>query len=140
MKFPYRRVSVYSSEAFPKRDYILRPIIPINLISKDNRLRFEALIDSGADYTVFPAVLGRLLEIEVESGKKDSIVGVSGESINVYFHNIVIEAGGWPFEIFAGFADEMTKTQAVLGQSGFFDLFVVKFDLVKKEIELKPRK
>lgn len=140
MKFPYRRISVYSSPAFLKRDYLLRPIIPISLTKGDNKIRFEALIDSGADYTVFPGILGRLLEIEVESGKKDSIVGVSGESINVYFHNIIIEVGGWSFEIFAGFADKMNKAQAVLGQSGFFDLFIVKFDLVKREVELKPRK
>jgi hypothetical protein len=27
----------------------------------------------------------------------------------------------------------------VVGQRGFFDIFVVKFDLLKEEIELKPR-
>jgi len=28
----------------------------------------------------------------------------------------------------------------VVGQNGFFDIFVVKFDLIKEEIELKERK
>ena len=27
----------------------------------------------------------------------------------------------------------------ILGQKGFFDIFVVKFDLIKEEIELKQR-
>jgi len=28
----------------------------------------------------------------------------------------------------------------VVGQRGFFDIFVVKFDLLKEEVELKERK
>lgn len=27
----------------------------------------------------------------------------------------------------------------VLGEEGFFDIFVIKFDFIKEEIELKPR-
>ena len=27
----------------------------------------------------------------------------------------------------------------LVGQKGFFDLFIVKFDLLRSEIELKPR-
>lgn len=27
----------------------------------------------------------------------------------------------------------------LLGQKGFFDIFIVKFDLIKKEIDIKPR-
>lgn len=27
----------------------------------------------------------------------------------------------------------------IVGQKGFFDLFIVRFDLLKEEVELKPR-
>lgn len=139
MKFKYRQVVVDSSEAFPKRKYILRPIIPVSLIYNDRRLRFEALIDSGADYTIFPGGLGRMLGLNVESGKKDSIVGVSGDTITIYFHKITIEVGGLPFKIFAGFADGMNQSHGILGQSGFFDNLKVEFDLTEKEVKLSPK-
>lgn len=140
MKFLYRKILVDPSEAFPKRKYLLRPIIPVSINSNNRKLRFEALIDSGADYTIFPGGLGRILGLEIESGKKDSIIGVSGEVVKVYFHPVTIDVGGWPFNILAGFADGMNQNYGILGQKGFFDLFIVKFDLEKKEIELKPRK
>ncbi len=136
MKFKYRQVAVDSSEAYPKRKFLLRPIIPISLKYKNKGVRFEALIDSGADYTVFPGGLGRMLGLNIESGKKDYITGVSGDTITIYFHQNIIEVGGLPFEIFAGFADGMNQSHGILGQNGFFENFKVKFDLGKKEVEV----
>lgn len=52
---------------------------------------------------------------------------------------IYLEIGGWKFHTKVVFADLAGNT-GILGQYGFFDIFVVKFDLVKKEIELKSRK
>mgnify|MGYP001607964096 FL=1 len=39
-----------------------------------------------------------------------------------------------------GFSYDIAKHGfGILGQKGFFDIFVVKFDLVKEEIELKEK-
>jgi hypothetical protein len=47
---------------------------------------------------------------------------------------------GWDYETIVGFSYEIAKFGfGILGQKGFFDIFVVKFDLSKEEIEIKPR-
>lgn len=53
---------------------------------------------------------------------------------------MTIEIGGWDYETKVGFSYDIAKSgMPVLGQKGFFNKFVVKFDLTKEEIELKPR-
>lgn len=80
MKFKYRKTSI--SSPFSERKTLVRPIIPISLKSGERSLRYEALIDSGAD---------------------------------------------------------LADQTGILGQYGFFDKFIVKFDLRKEDIEIKGR-
>lgn len=53
MKFKYQKILAKESEAFPKRKFILRPVIPIILGQEDKKVGYKALIDSGADYNIF---------------------------------------------------------------------------------------
>jgi hypothetical protein len=47
--------------------------------------------------------------------------------------------GGWDYNIKAAFLRKIGPYgYGVVGQRGFFDNFIVKFDLLKEEIELKP--
>ena len=56
-------------------------------------------------------------------------------------HPITIKVGGWPYNIKAGFLPNIARMgYGVVGQRGFFDLFIVKFNLQKEEIELIERK
>lgn len=137
IKFKYRKVAVAPSQAFPKRKYVPRPIIPLSIIIGGKRLRYEALIDSGADYTIFPAALGLLAGLNIKEGKKESIMGVSGSTMTVYFHHILVNVGGYEIKVYSGFAEAMNQDPGILGQSGFFNKFQVSFDLKKKEVEIK---
>jgi len=138
MKFKYRKIFVGPSLAFPQREFVLRPIIPISLIYKKKSLRYEALVDSGSDYVLFPAELGKKLGIDIESGKKESVSGVSGPALNIYFHHLVIEIAGHKFKVYAGFAENINQNFAILGQNSFFVTFIINFNLKKKELEIKP--
>lgn len=131
MKFPYKKYG-YG---------ILRPVIPIEIIYRNLSVPYEVLVDSGADFCIFDAEIADILGISVEAGEKNEVAGITGINAPIYFHNIEIKAGGWPFKIRAAFLREMGKFgYGVVGQKGFFDLFVVKFDLQKEEIEVKKRK
>ena len=138
MKFKYRKVFVGSSPVFPKRKFVFRPVIPISLIYKKKPLRYEALIDSGSDYTLFPSTLGKKLGINVESGKRESVSGVSGSALNIYFHNVFIEIAGYKFKVYAGFAENINQNFAILGRNGVFNNFKINFNLKKKEVEIIP--
>jgi len=120
----------------------LRPIIPIVLCNKDSKLGYHVLVDSGADMCLFDIKIATELGLDVKSGKIKEVVGVGGKSSIFYLHKITIEVGGWPFEIEAGFMENVglrTMPYGLVGQKGFFEKFIVKFDLLKEEIELKNR-
>ncbi len=140
MKFKYQKVVARESEAFPERKFILRPIIPIILEYKEKKVGYRVLIDSGADYNIFHAQIGEIIGLEVKSGKKEIFGGISGEKLTAYFHFVNVEIGGWQKKLYCGFSYEIPPFgYGVLGQNVFFDFFIIKFDLIKEEIELKPK-
>ncbi len=131
MKFPYKK---YSSG-------ILRPVIPIQIIHKKLAVPYEVLVDSGADFCIFDAQIADILGIDIESGEKNEVAGITGVNAPIYFHDILMKVGGWTFNIRAAFLREIGKFgYGVVGQKGFFNLFVIKFDYKKEEIELKNKK
>lgn len=129
MKFPYKKLA----------SGISRPIIPIEVIHAEKSIRYYALIDSGADMNVFHAEIADILGIDVESGKEGQISGITqGETQKYYIHPITISIGGWRHKTTAAFMPTLSKNgHGLLGQNGFFDLFTVKFDYLKQDIELK---
>lgn len=120
---------------------ILRPIIPIKISYNGFNARYAALIDSGADFCIFDAEVGEYLGINVRSGSKEVFGGVQEKGGAVaFFHEITLSVGGYDVKTLAGFSYDIAKYgYGLLGQKGFFDIFVVKFDLMEKEIELKPK-
>ncbi|TSC83548.1 MAG: Uncharacterized protein G01um101417_531 [Parcubacteria group bacterium Gr01-1014_17] len=122
---------------------VVRPVIPIKLKHGGNEIGYHVLVDSGADLCLFDAGLGREIGIDIESGKMKEVFGIGGKSSIYFIHPVTIEVGGWPFEIDAGFMSGVAGRvfrYGVVGQCGFFDKFIVKFDLLKEEVELKDRK
>lgn len=141
MKFEYQKIGVKPSEAFPARKFILRPVIPVILEYGGKKVGYKALIDSGADYNIFHAAIGEILGLDIKSGKRETFGGISGEKLAAYFHFVNVEVGSWQYKLYCGFSYDIPLFgYGVLGQKGFFDKFIVKFDLSRAEIELKPRR
>ena len=131
MKFGYKKYGIIS-----------RPVIPIRLTNGERSLRYEVLVDSGADMCIFDANVGEEIGIKINNGKPKEVFGVGGKSSFYFLHKVTIEVGGWPYEIEAGFKPDVAGRvvpYGIVGQKGFFDIFVVKFDLLKGQIELKQR-
>ncbi len=120
---------------------ILRPVIPIELVHKDKVIKYEVLVDSGADICIFDAQIGEVLNLDVESGEKQEVSGITGSPEYYYLHTIIMRVGGHAHSLRAGFLPRIARLgYGVVGQHGFFDLFVVKFDFKKEEIELMSRR
>ncbi len=131
MKFRYKKYGT-----------ALRPVIEIRLKNKEQSIRYEVLVDSGADICIFDEEVGQALGIDVHKGVAKEVFGVGGKSSVFYLHPITIEVGGWSYDIKAGFMAKVsgyTTPYGIVGQEGFFDIFTVKFDLLKTEIEIKKR-
>ena len=120
---------------------ILKPIIPMKIVFDHSELRYAALIDSGADFCIFDAKIGEYLGIDIKSGKKEPFGGIQEKGgAQAFLHEVVLNIGGWKYKSVVGFSyDIAAHGFGILGQKGFFDLFIVKFDLIKEEIELKER-
>jgi hypothetical protein len=131
MKFAYRR---YGRAA-------LRPVIPVELLHGRQSIPYWVLVDSGADMSIFDAEIGELAGIDVKAGKQGTLGGVTGASETFYIHTVTLLVEETQVRIPVGFLPNMPRfSYGVVGQKGFFEKFVVKFDLAKEEIELKTRK
>ena len=120
---------------------ILRPVIPVEIIHKNTAVPYEVLVDSGADTNIFDAQLVGILGMDLQSGTPAKVAGITGIEETYYIHKLDLKVGGHLFKsINIGFLEQMGHYgYGVVGQIGFFDLFIVKFDLKKKLVDLKPR-
>ncbi len=135
MQFPYKKFKSADGTE------LLKPIIPIGLLLNGKLIRYEALIDSGADFNIFNAEIGELLGLNVRAGKRKEFSGIIGKPFEVYFHNLTLEVGGWQCKIIAGFSYEISPYGfGILGQKGFFNLFRIKFIFSKGIIEITPER
>lgn len=136
MKFKYRKINLH--HPFSRKTYILRPIIPVSISSKLASIRYEALIDSGSDFNIFPMEIAQKLSIDLKNSKRIHFSGIENSSKEGYVDNILLGVGNENLKTNVVFAD-LPSASGILGQNGFFDLFIVKFDLTKEEMEIRTR-
>jgi len=143
---PYTTYAIPPSEAFPTgevRDY---PLIPVGLSYSGQTTAFEflAIIDSGADHCVFPALFGRQVGIPIETGRKASTVGVTGVGLT-YYHQVdvlvYLQEQSYQFTCYAGFMPDLDPAGVgLLGRDGFFNLFAkVAFNTSQRVVEFTLR-
>lgn len=136
MKFAYKKFEFPPGE---RREFVLKPIIPVFLFRGKSFIRIEALIDSGADFSLFDAELAGLLGIKWNQGVPHTFVGITGSRGKAYFHSMKLKVGSWSQDIVCAFSKNVSaENYGILGQEGFFEHFQVAFDLPRNHIEIKP--
>lgn len=113
------------------------PAIRISVFNGSNKADYYALIDSGADISIFPAIVARRIGIDLTTGKKDKGLGCGGNFDMFLFDDVLIAVGGDEFGIPVCFV-ENDQQPPLLGLKGLFDRYKVIIDKNKKEVELKP--
>lgn len=119
---------------------ILRPVILIEIVYQNIQIPYEVLVDSGADSNIFDAQIAEILGLNLLSGKVAEVAGITGREEKYYIHHLDLKIDGHLCKnVEVGFLKQMGRFgYGVVGQNGFFNLFAVKFDLIKEEVELKP--
>lgn len=135
MKFRYIKFPT----ADPTKKWFSRPLIPIRVQGPRGEWQGYALIDSGADRSLFNFEIGQLIGLDVSSGEVEYFGGIGGTRIPAFLHSIRIQILGFSetIEIKAGFADS-PGVGAILGQEGFFDAYRIKFERDRGIIEINP--
>ncbi len=89
MKFPYIKFGAKTPESGEYASF--RPVIPIQVRYRDKVIRYMALLDSGADVSMFHAEMTEVLGIDLKSGTEMVFYGILGqegffEQFNIKFN------------------------------------------------------
>ncbi len=123
---------------YKKVDGFLRPIIPIEVQKKNNSIKIEVLVDSGADWCIFWGEVGDALGINVRQGQEITFGGVSGALQKGYVHKVGLAIGGVTLNADVIFSYEIAPVGlAIVGQLGFFERFDVKFSYKDRSVVLR---
>jgi hypothetical protein len=109
--------------------------IPLPQNNAPRTKRFEAIIDSGATRCLFNADIGRSIGLDIASGDLEETMGIDNVS-KTYIHEISLYAPGGPIKIKAGFMEGL-RVAGLLGMNGFFEHFVVKFEVSELAFEIE---
>jgi len=114
----------------------LFPIVPVTLIVGSYEVTTDALVDSGANISVFRHEIGECLDLEIETGKETLLQGLGGRVIG-YIHEVTMKVEQVSFSCQVVFSRELTVGVNILGRQDFFEKFRVIFDERKKEVILR---
>jgi hypothetical protein len=123
---------------------LLRPEIPIRVYGPAGTADMLALVDTGADNSIFPLSVARDLGIETTPGKGPDAMAFGGQRISLSFAEVVLEV--WQHAVvirwrtrlyFADFPGD-TERAVILGHEGFLDYFTATFDGEDCVLALEP--
>ena len=112
------------------------PIIPLLILTKNKKLKINALIDSGATISVFKEEIAEQLGIEVESGQKITLGGVGGRIVG-FIHKLKVRIADKELICPVVFSHEYLVSLNLLGRSVFFEKFKIIFEENKKILRLE---
>ena len=135
MKFRYVKIPTGD----PHKKWISRPMISIVLYGPRGSIIVDALIDSGADRSLFHISLARAIGIDVSKYPKATFSGIESGELHASLCDVKIEILGMrgTTKVAAGFVDS-PGVSAILGQEGFFDNYRIKFEKDRDIVEIVP--
>lgn len=131
--FKYKEESLGSAQGSIKR-----PVADVYLKTKSKSwIEFHPYIDSGADLTIVPLSLGKLIGLELNKNKVEQIGGIRG-SIPVVPTRCQIRIGLEEFPINIAWA-LVEDVPPLLGRTDIFDRFEITFKQKDGKIIFKKR-
>jgi hypothetical protein len=111
----------------------LVPLLPISIFGPSEAIDVVALVDSGAEQSVFGQELAEQLGIPLAKGERVVIIGVGEHDLPGVLVQVDLRLSKHRWTGPVIFCREL-KQRAILGQAGFFAYFDVTFRYRRKEI------
>src|SRR4030042_3397999 len=120
---------------------VYKPWVPVRLgNTKSHKVMpvpVNALIDSGADVCFAASYLADWLKIQLDKKNVREFTAANNKRFEACKASVKIFVAGKNYVCSFYFADSLPpQTPLILGQHGFFDNNIVKFDLRNREIEI----
>lgn len=120
--FPYREEP---SKAFGR---IARPVVEVFLRGQTGEwFKVFPYADSGADFSLFPKGICKLLGLQLKAGQRSLIQGVSGKPMVIYLHRVEMRIGEKSFSARVGFAVS-ERMPYLLGRLDVLEHFDIRFE------------
>ncbi|MBI3020043.1 MAG: retroviral-like aspartic protease family protein [Parcubacteria group bacterium] len=138
MKYVYRIPAPLQLDA--KGKYIKRPMVEIEIFGAKGKMKQLALIDSGADVSLFNYEIAEFIGIDLSNAKKFPVIGVTGMGEFDVVDEVEIKVEHLEkTKIPVGFIKSQ-HVAALLGQEGFFDHNRIRFEKDHDTFEIIPVK
>lgn len=106
-----------------------RPMLQIKIFGAEGSKSFGALIDSGADISLFNTEIAEALGIPLSSAHERKFTGISGTIPGYLVEKVKIKIEGTDTAFFIPVCFVQSPTVGLLlGQEGFFDQCRIKFE------------
>lgn len=126
----------YKEESLGNRGVIKRPVADVSLKTKSGVwIEFHPYIDSGADVTMIPLSLGKLLGFEIDESKIQQIGGIRG-SVPVIYTKAALRIGAEEIITQIGWS-LIEDVPPLLGRTDIFDNFKITFEQTKEIISFE---
>jgi hypothetical protein len=140
MSFPYQRL-LFGQPQFSLDGLLYRPkpVIPITLIGPSGTSCLDAVIDTGADDTLFPVDEALKVGLDLRRFRRGTTTGIGATVINVRYCQVTLRlAAGheqWEWCAWVGFTTAPLR-RPLLGYAGFLRFFTANFHGETEEVEL----
>ena len=119
-----------------------RPLIPVKLLIDDGRcVLIDALIDTGADISLFPQHLAEQLGFDLSHPPDGMVSAAVGGQCSYRLRDVTLELRRPPevvrWKASIGFVDR-TMSYAILGTRGFFEFFRLTYDARAGFLTVEP--
>ncbi len=123
----YRYTSFFPPDRTLK--FIKKSIVSIEVFGPKDSKNFDALVDSGADCSLFNIQVAEVLGIDLSNARPARFTGISGQIDGYRLEKIKIKVDGLnkSVEIPVCFIKSPTVS-LLLGQEGFFDQYRIRFE------------
>ena len=126
MHYPYQEIEPGKSG----------PIVDVRLFGPSRTFRFEAFIDSGADFSIFDPHAARLIGLNFTKGKHLPITVGDGDRMDAYLHQVPVSFAGEKFVAPICFSSQLGAGFNLLGRTGFFHRFRICFHEKKRFVSI----
>lgn len=119
--------------------WVKKPMVAVEVFGISGAQTFNALVDSGADCSLFNINIAQALGIDLAGCKQVKMRGISGGVAGYRLEDVGIKLEGVNkiIKIPVCFADS-SSVGVLLGQEGFFDQNRIKFEKDHDTFEINP--
>ena len=133
MKYPYWKVAPEQ----PTDPWIRRPLVRVTLTGPKRSLPFAALVDSGADHSLFHVDVAEALGIDLSHCEQGAVAGIEHMPAPCFLATISATVEHLaPVTIPIMFWER--QPISIIGQVGFFDTHRITFERDHDTLEIRP--